>query len=266
MKVGDIEVIPVPDGEARLPSTYFPNADWGPHAELLDDDDNFEIPIGCFLVRTGDLTVLVDGGLGPVEGSVPAGGDRQMHFRCGDLPAKLDAAGTKPEDVDLIVLTHLHLDHIGWVAQNAEPYFPNATVRFGVEDLDQFIDVETPDPFAKAMVDALGDRAEPITADGEVAPGISTLHSPGHTLGHRCVVVSSADERAFLLGDAVTCPIQLTESDWEAMSDVDPKLAKRSREALWRELEGSEDLAVAAHFPGLGFGRVLRGEGKRYFG
>lgn len=69
----------------------------------------------------------------------------------------------------------------------------------------------------------------------------------------------------FLLGDAVTCPVQLEETEWEAMSDVDKGLAKRTREALWRELEGTETIAVAAHFPGLQFGRVLKGEGKRYW-
>jgi hypothetical protein len=77
--------------------------------------------------------------------------------------------------------------------------------------------------------------------------------------------LSSGQQRALLLGDAVTCPVQLEEPDWSAMSDVDPALAARTREALWQELEGSADLAVAAHFPGLEFGRVLKGQGRFYF-
>ena len=79
------------------------------------------------------------------------------------------------------------------------------------------------------------------------------------------VVVSSGDQRAFLLGDAMACPAQLEDAEWAAMSDIDPKLSSRSREALYKELEGSDTVAVASHFPDLQFGRVLRGEGKRYF-
>jgi glyoxylase-like metal-dependent hydrolase (beta-lactamase superfamily II) len=166
-----------------------------------------------------------------------------------------------------VLLTHLHLDHIGWVVRDGEPYFPNATVRFGEKDLDQFVRTENPDFVAAPMIAALEARGlvDPITSDGEIAPGISTLHAPGHTLGHRCVVISSGDQRAFLLGDVIGCPVQIEEQEWGAMSDVDPKLAKRTRETLWKELEGTEDLVTAAHFSELQFGRILRGEGKRYF-
>lgn len=258
MRVGEIELVAVNDGEGKLPSSYVLGADWDAHKDLLDADGNFDIALGCFLVRTKDLTVLVDAGLGPV--TFPP-------FRGGDLPANLERNGVKPADVDLILLTHLHLDHIGWTVQDEKVYFPNATVRFGAQDVDQFVRAENPDPFTAPVFSVLEGAGviDPITEDGEVAPGISTVHSPGHTLGHRCVVISSGDQRAFLLGDAVSCPIQLTDSDWSAMSDIDAKLSARSREALYRELEGTNDVAAPSHFPGLEFGRVMRGEGKRYF-
>jgi glyoxylase-like metal-dependent hydrolase (beta-lactamase superfamily II) len=217
-----------------------------------------EVPIGCFLVRSGDRTVLIDAGLGPIKSD---------EFGGGDLPKRLDAAGVKPEDIDLILLTHLHLDHIGWTVQNGTVYFPNATVRFGEQDLGQFVHTEKPHAFTAPVIQVLLDagKVDPITEDGEIAPGISTLHAPGHTLGHRCVVLSSGDDRALLLGDAMTCPVQLEETDWGAMSDIDPELAKRTREVLSKELEGSGDLTLGSHFPGLEFGRIMRGEGKRYF-
>ena len=258
MQVGDIEIIPMSDGPGKLPSAYMTNSDWSAHKDLLDEDGNFDIQIGCFLVRTKDKTVLVDAGLGPLEFGP---------FKGGQLPGKLAEAGVKPEDIDMVLLTHLHMDHVGWVIQNGAPYFPNATVRFGEKDLDQFVRTEKPDFVAAPMVDALEARGmiDPITGDGEVLPGISTLHAPGHTLGHLCVVVSSGDQRAFLLGDAVGCPVQIEESEWGAMSDVDPKLAQRTRETLFRELEATQDFMTAAHFPELQFGRVLLGEGKRYF-
>lgn len=259
MRVGDLEVTPISDGTGKLPPTYFLDADWGPHQDLIGPDGMIDIPFGCFLVRGAGPTVLIDAGVGPVDIPGMAKG--------GDLPPGLAAAGVRPEDVDIVMLTHLHYDHIGWTVQDGTRFFPNAVIRFGEQDLDQFVRAEQPDALSAPVVEVLeaAGCVETIASDGEIAPGISTLHAPGHTLGHRCVVLSSGDERAFLLGDAVTCPVQLEEPDWAAMSDVDPALARRTREALWKELEGSGDAALASHFPGLEFGRVLRGEGKRFF-
>jgi len=258
VRLGSLDITPISDGFFKLPPAYFSQEDWGRHADLAAADGTIEIPIGCFLIRTGESTVLVDAGLGPIK---------TEQFGGGALLDGLRDAGCAPEDVDLVLLTHLHLDHIGWTVQNGTAVFPNATVRFGSQDLGQFVYTDKPDPFSAPVVEVLEAAGciEVIDDDGEVAPGISTLHAPGHTLGHRCVVLSSGDERALLLGDTVTCPIQLEETDWGAMSDVDPQLAKRTRQAMFDELEGSGDLAIAAHFPGLEFGRVLRGEGKRYF-
>ena len=256
MQIGDLEVIGVNDGEGKLSSSYIPKLDWERHKDLLDDEGNFEINLACFLVRNGKQNVLVDAGLGPV--TFPP-------FRGGDLPGNLDKVGVKPEDIDLVLITHLHVDHIGWLVQDGKPYFPNATIRFGEKDLDQFIRAEKPDQFAVPVVEALEGRIETIGADGEVAPGVNVLNTPGHTLGHISVVASSGTQRAFMLGDAVTCPAQLEDAEWTAMSDIDSNLAIRSRDALYRELEGTEDVLAASHFPDLRFGRVLLGEGKRYF-
>jgi hypothetical protein len=77
------------------------------------------------------------------------------------------------------------------------------------------------------------------------------------------VVISSGSERAMLLGDVVHCPAELLSDDWEAVFDVDPALSRRSRQALARELEGSDVRAAGAHFPGLEFGRLLAAEGRR---
>jgi glyoxylase-like metal-dependent hydrolase (beta-lactamase superfamily II) len=141
-------------------------------------------------------------------------------------------------------------------------------VRFGAGDWDQFVVDGADDPGTKARVQLLADLGRVEIIDGDdvlLAPGLTSRHAPGHTHGHNVLVLSSGDERAVLLGDAVTCPVQLEEPDWMAMSDVDQKMAARTREALYAELEGTDTLMVGAHFPGLEFGRVLPGEGKRYF-
>jgi len=259
VKLGSLDITPISDGFFKMPPAYFGADDWGVHADLAGPDGMLEVPIGCFLVRTADRTILIDAGLGPIE---------TPQFGGGALPGELEKSGTKPEDIDMVLLTHLHFDHIGWMVQDGKPFFPNAKIRFGDQDLGQFLHgPDGPDRFSGPHVEVMekSGLVETITQDGEVAPGISTLHAPGHTPGHRCIVLSSGDERALLLGDAVTCPVQLEETDWGAMSDVDPKLSARTREALFKELEGSGDLTIGAHFPGLEFGRVLRGEGKRYF-
>jgi glyoxylase-like metal-dependent hydrolase (beta-lactamase superfamily II) len=260
VQIGDLTLTPMSDGHFLMPPSYFGLEDWGAHKALAGEDGNIRIPIGCFLVETGGTKVLIDAGLGPLD--VPGMGAG------GRLIGELEKAGVKPEDIDIVLCTHLHFDHIGWTVQNGALTFPNATIRFGEQDLAPFSGADTtPDPFATPIVQAFvaSGRIDPITSDGEIAPGISTIHAPGHTLGHRCVVLSSGDDRVLLLGDSVTCPLQLDETEWEAMSDVDAKLAKRTRESLWKELESSGAMAVGAHFPDLQFGRVLQGQGKRYF-
>jgi glyoxylase-like metal-dependent hydrolase (beta-lactamase superfamily II) len=259
VRIGDIELIPVSDGLVRMPKRYFPNADWTSHESLFHDDGTMHLPIGCFLVRTGDQTVLVDAGLGPLDLGWLVG---------GELPGALAAHGVTPADIDVVVCTHLHLDHAGWIVEGGAPFFPNATIRFGAGDWQRWVD-EAPEGDrirdAMLLLDAQH-RLESIDADGaSIAPGITARAAPGHTLGQHVLVVSSGDERVLLLGDAVTCPVQLTEEDWQNVSDMDPALARRTRDALWAELEGSDTSFTAAHFPELQFGRVLRGQGKRYF-
>ncbi|WP_434446843.1 hypothetical protein [Lentzea sp. E54] len=78
------------------------------------------------------------------------------------------------------------------------------------------------------------------------------------------VIVSSQNRRALLLGDAVVCPVQLDEPTWHSIGDVDPELAKKVRERLFRELEDCVTYGAGAHFPELRFGRVLAGQGRRW--
>jgi glyoxylase-like metal-dependent hydrolase (beta-lactamase superfamily II) len=259
MRVGDLELVPLSDGECKLTPDFFVGLDFTGHQELLADDGLVHIPIGCFLLRSGSTTVLVDAGLGDVDVGWAKG---------GELPRALRAAGCTPHDIDVVVCSHLHIDHIGWLANEQGPFFPNATVRYGHADWADFVDAPAGESRTRTIMETLlsMDRLEPIEGDDvSIAPGLTARHTPGHTLGHYALVVSSGAERALILGDAVECPLQLEEPDFHAMSDVDPAMAARTREALWRELEGTDALMTGAHFPGLQFGRVLAGQGRRYF-
>jgi glyoxylase-like metal-dependent hydrolase (beta-lactamase superfamily II) len=113
------------------------------------------------------------------------------------------------------------------------------------------------------LLPPIADRLETWSEDGTILPGLDVRSAPGHTPGSTVIVISSGTNRAMLLGDVVHCPAELLSNDWEAIGDVDPKLAQRSREALARELEGANIPAAAAHFPGLQFGRLLAAEGRR---
>jgi glyoxylase-like metal-dependent hydrolase (beta-lactamase superfamily II) len=175
--------------------------------------------------------------------------------------------GCSPRDIDTVFLTHLHPDHVGWVAQQGKPFFDRATVVFGGADWEPLIaSAPADDPFRTGMetVAAAG-RTKPIQGDMvAIAPGVTARHAPGHTPGHYVLVIASGTERAFLLGDAVACPLQLTENDIGFLTDVDRAMAARTREALFRELENQSIGIGMDHFPGLEFQRILRGQGRRW--
>ena len=268
-QIGDLDVRVLSDGDARAPGTmYFPGTtaeQWEPHKRWLDHSGNVVFPFTCFLVRTGDQTVLIDTGLGPVN---------MFGFTGGALVGELAKESVQPDDIDLVFVTHLHVDHCGNVAiaegEAPRPTFPNATYRWTTSDHEHFSGERsfgTPDQkaYLRAMFEAVEGRFEAADDGASIAPGITVIGTPGHTPGHAGVILSSGGQRAFVLGDAISCPVQLEETEWSGMGDMDKELARRSQEAVVRELEGTDDLMTAAHFPGLTFGRVLRGEGKRYW-
>jgi glyoxylase-like metal-dependent hydrolase (beta-lactamase superfamily II) len=134
--VGGIKVSALDDGEVHLPPRYYPGLDFGAHPEFLQADGTYHIPVGCFLIQAGDLTVLVDAGLGP--SSIPFPGDIAAAAGLTDppesiavgglLPGALAASGVSPADITTVFLTHLHADHIGWVAPGGVLFFPNVVI------------------------------------------------------------------------------------------------------------------------------------------
>lgn len=253
LRIGDIWITALSDGQVHLSPDYFGGVDWEHHRDLLSPAGTIDLPIGCFLIATAGRLVLVDAGLGPRTLDWGSG---------GDLPAALERAGIARAAIETVVCTHVHIDHIGWLATDQGPFFQNATVRLGLADWTLALSGAKESP-GRQMIEAVEAAGRFVPIDGdrvEVAPGVTAIATPGHTPGHLSIVVSAGRERAILLGDAVTCPRQLEEPDWQNMTDVDPALAHRTREALWRDLAGRRDVAVAAHFPGLAFGRVLRTE------
>lgn len=255
IRVGDVVVQPVHDGTARLHADHWAGADWTEHRHLLADDDTMTVPIGGFLVRVGDRLVLLDAGIGDLHDDM---------FDGGLLLESLRALGVHPADIDTIVISHLHSDHMGWLATADGPVFPNATVHVGAADWDFFVEQGQGGRRRGELLRRVEPQLSLIDADGvTVAPGITTRLTPGHTPGHLSTVLSSGSERLIVLGDALHCPAQLTEPEWQFVYDVDKDLAVRTRRALLQEAEQPGTTLLPCHFPGMQAARLLPGSASR---
>lgn len=266
MKVGAITVEGISDGSLVGPPTLLFNKtdqDWKQHSQFLDENGLLALEMGGFLVRSDDRVAVVDTGIGP--NSDPE--------RTGTFMKNLAGLGVDPSEVTDVVLTHLHFDHLGWATDGENRLFANATYRCHEADWSFFMG---PQPFddslgvsymggrsSSELLPPVADRLETWAGDATILPGMSVRSAPGHTPGSTVIVISSGTDRAMLLGDVVHCPAELLTDDWEAISDVDSELARQTREALARELEGGNIPAAAAHFPGLRFGRLLSAHGRR---
>ena len=271
MRIGAYEILPVLDGELKPPSAaIYPKSvpdDWKRHEALTDAEGRLTLALGGFLIRSGggDRVILVDAGLGDFE----MGPGRKPG---GKLLASLEALGVRVGDVTDVVFSHLHLDHVGWASRDGTPVFQNATYRCHQSEWDYWITGPeeemrgvSPDFVARqkeAMLPVAG-RLETWSADGVLFPGISLQHAPGHTPGSTILVISDGTERAVLLGDVAHSPVELLEEEWEGLGDVDPDLARRTRNACAQQLEGTGAYVSGAHFPELSFGRLVKAEGRR---
>lgn len=260
-RVGDIRILPLLDGYGTMPAREIlvkPGVSdpWLDHADLLNDKGELVFTMGAYLILTGDRKVMVDAGVGVIDND---------EFHGGTMLQSLAGFGLQPDDVTDVVLTHLHFDHVGWTTQKGQIVFPKATYRCHEADWAWFVDREGAEAGAGRKLSPLGPQLELFDTDHTLAPGVDVRHAPGHTPGSVIMVISDGDDRAMLVGDVVHCTAELTEDEWEALFDVDRDLARQTRIALARELEGTNVAVGAAHFPGLQFGRLLAGQGQRQF-
>ena len=209
------------------------------------------ITLGGYLVR-GDRTVLIDAGLGP---------GRLMGLEGGVMLENLAALGVQPGDVTDVIFTHLHIDHIGWATQRGAITFPNATYRCSAADWQHFMVEHRDEPTTTRAPRGCRSTPTPCWSTPPAVrhlrrlrapscPGSTSSPRPATTPGSSVVVLSSGTARAMLLGDVVHCPAQLIETEWDGLMDVDPALAKRTREALARELEGCRRAGGRRPLPG----------------
>ncbi len=262
MTVGDIRLTLLPDGYHRCdPVATFVGstaADWDEHAYLLDEHGRAVMTMGALLAELPNGTrALIDLGFGPRTLILA---ELSMEFWGGRLIASLAAIGLTTDDIDLVVYSHLHADHVGWTTDRVHDGLTFARARHVMAraEWDHWNDGPIGGPDA-ADLGALAPRVELLDGEVDVAPGLRVVPTPGHTPGHCSVLVASGNERAVVLGDAIHCPLQITHPEWAFSADANPAAAVRAREALLRELDAPDTRVVGPHFPDAVFGRVLGG-------
>jgi glyoxylase-like metal-dependent hydrolase (beta-lactamase superfamily II) len=263
MTVGDIRLTLLPDGYHRCdPVRTFVGstaADWDAHRDLLDEQGRVMMTMGALLAELpGGERVLIDAGFGPRTVILA---DLGMEFWGGRLLASLAALGLGPSDVDVVVYSHLHADHVGWTTDRSSGAltFERARHVMARAEWEYWAGDAQPGGPDADDVEALAPRVELVDGDAAVAPGVAIVPTPGHTPGHCSVMVSSGVERAVVLGDAIHCPLQISHPEWAFTADVNPAAAVRAREALLRELDEPNTRVVGPHFADAVFGRVLGG-------
>jgi len=264
MQLGDFEVTALSDGSINLPVDKLLNQPPAKTLKTLHDahlDVPLETSVNAFLVNTGSKIVLVDTGTAGLFGPT-----------AGRLLDNLKASGYTPEQVDEIVITHMHGDHIGGASSTA---FPNATLRLDKRDSDHWLSAEQ---MAKG-----GDEAKPIAAvvkgfadagrfkpfDGsaggvEIVPGVKAFPAYGHTPGHSNYVAESKGQKMMFWGDLMhVAAVQFPNPAVTVQFDSDQKAARPAREKAFAAAAKEGYYVAVAHvsFPGIGH---LRAAGKGY--
>jgi glyoxylase-like metal-dependent hydrolase (beta-lactamase superfamily II) len=258
LQVGDIDVLVISDGVLPIPAeTMAYNADAADLATWLDDmflpPDVLDWPLNVAVVRSGDQTVLIDAGLGLEFPDFP---------RAGQLALRLQAAGIDPASVTDVVLTHMHMDHIGGLLGDGlkARLSPDLRVHVAAAEAEfwespDFSHTHMPAPVPDALrsaasrfLDEYRSQLRPFETDYEVAPGVLVSRTGGHTPGHSVVRLASGGDRLTFAGDAVF-QVGFDQPDWFNGFEHDPEEAARVRVRLLRELAATGEALVATHLP-----------------
>ncbi len=269
MQFGHLELFLIRDGTFRLDGGAMfgqvPKVLWE-RSHPADDRNRILLGLNCLLVRTPDETILIDTGLGDMHDEKFAylyAVDKSTH----SLEADLATAGVTPEQVDKVVLSHLHFDHCGGNCRrrdgNVVPTFPNATYHV---NRGEFETAKNPDPRSRPsyqphtweVLEETGRLA--FTEDNDrIAPGVELLATPGHTRHHQSVLVRSEGRTACFLADLAATSTHL-KTNYVMGFDLHPLLTMESRERVLRQAAAEGWLLFFEHAPDILAG-VLDAEG-----
>ncbi|MDH7809487.1 MULTISPECIES: MBL fold metallo-hydrolase [unclassified Rhizobium] len=263
--IGDYEVTAIYDGGGGIDSSLL-RGDPALIQSLLahsfqNDPKNVTASVQGYLVNTGSKLVLIDTGAGGHWGGPTL----------GKLVQNLKASGYSPEQVDLVLLTHLHADHVGGIYDGGKRVFPNATVMMKQADADFWLSKEimakAPEE-AKIFFAVAQDAAAPYISASkwapyqgmdEILPGIAPYEIPGHTPGHTGYMISSQGQSLLIWGDvAHVMAVQMPHPEIGIVFDSDSAAAIKTREDLLIKLASDKTMIAAAHMPFPGLGRVRK--------
>ena len=268
LMVGDFEVTALLDAGATLDSGLLLGDAESIRTSLVrslnDDPKNVPGSVNGYLVNTGSKLILIDTGAGGHWGG-PA---------FGHLVRNLEASGYRPEQVDIVLVTHLHADHIGGIYDSrGGRVFPNAEIRMAKADSDFWLSTEVA---AKAPPDArifftiardaakpyiAADKWRPFEANEEIVPGVTPRPIRGHTPGHVGYEIRSRGDALLVWGDVVhLAAVQMPHPEVGIVFDIDGPTAIESRAKLFENLAATRMLVGGAHMPFPGVGRLRKDE------
>lgn len=265
LRVGEIDALVISDGVLPLPTaTMATNADPADLARWLQymfmPPDAFDWPLNVMVARSGGQTILIDAGLGGQFPGFP---------RAGQLPQRLEDAGIALESVTDVIITHMHMDHVGGLLVDGvkERLRPDVRIHVSATEVafwtsPDFSHTVMPKPVpavlrstAASFYNEYRDRLRIFQDRHEVAPGVVVRITGGHTPGHSVVDLIGGDERLTFAGDAIF-PVGFDHPDWHNGFEHDPEESARVRLRLFQELAQNRGLLVAAHLPFPSVGRV----------
>jgi len=215
-------------------------------------------PYICVVVDTGEHRVLVDTG---ADDPAP---------NTGRLLQNLRAEGIAPEDIDTVILTHGHPDHIGGNTDaQSKPAFPKARhvmwkdewhfwtsgqAELKLDEHGRGVLLK----FARKNLPAIQGQLDLIDHETQIVPGIDAVAAPGHTPGHMAVAISSGGQQLLCISDAALHPIHLEQPEWHAVVDFAPEQVVATRRRLLNRAAADRALVLAFHFPFPGLGHIVR--------
>jgi glyoxylase-like metal-dependent hydrolase (beta-lactamase superfamily II) len=269
--IGNVEITPLQDASILMnPRMFIPEHGdefATEYAHMADERGLMPMSVTCYLLRSAGKNVLIDTGLGP---------RKRQGFPGGKLDEAIKNVGLTPADIDVVIHTHLHIDHTGWNTFDAADgsrkiFFPKA--RFLVQQVEwdywlqpKFID--------NPAYPHLAETVEPLTNSGQldfmkgeqaIDENLVFVHSPGHTPGHVCIGIQSAGEKAVIIGDASHHPAQLDHPDWSPSFDADPMVSAKTRDRLFNWAADEGRTWIAGHWIYPGMGRIQRVNNRRVF-